>query len=183
MDEDRSARDRRLAERIAGGDSEAPGAALEELYDAYAGAVYRQALSLLGSRADAEDVVQEVFLKLVRRRGGPIWEPKAYLLTAARHEACSSLRRRRREAPTDDIEVGLAGLPVPFDSRNHAVEVREALAALPVEQREVVVLKVYEQRTFEEIGQMLKTSINTVASRYRYALKKLRQALGDSAHG
>jgi RNA polymerase sigma-70 factor, ECF subfamily len=183
MDEDRSSRDRRLTERIAGGDSEAPGAALEELYDAYAGAVYRQALSLLGSSADAEDVVQEVFLKMVRRRGGPIWEPKAYLLTAARHEACSSLRRRQRGAPADDVEVRFAGSPPAFDSGTDPAAVREALAALPVKQREVVVLKVYEQRTFEEIGQMLKTSINTVASRYRYALKKLRQALGDSAHG
>lgn len=178
MDEERSARDRRLAARIAGGDA----AALEELYDAYAGAVYRQALSLLGSSTDAEDVVQEVFLKLVRRRGGPIEEVKAYLLTAARHEACSSLRRRQRDARADEAELSLAGSSSVASGTDPTV-VQEALAALSVEQREVIVLKVYEQRTFEEIGRMLKASINTVASRYRYALKKLRQALGDSAHG
>src|SRR5687767_7129049 len=109
MDEERSARDRRLAERVAGGDE----AALEEAYDAYAGAVYRQALSLLSSAADAEDVVQEVFVRLVRRRGGPILELKAYLLTAARHEACSFLRRRQREARADDGETSLLELSLP----------------------------------------------------------------------
>lgn len=179
MDEERSARDRRLAERIARGEA----AALEEAYDAYAGAVYRQALALLDCAADAEDVVQEVFLKLVRRRGGPIRELKAYLLTAARHEACSSLRRRQRDARADDVEASLGGSARPVEPGTDTESVRDALAALPAEQREVVVLKVYEQRTFEEIGRMLKMSMNTAASRYRYALKKLRQALGDSAHG
>jgi RNA polymerase sigma-70 factor, ECF subfamily len=178
MDEARSARDQRLTERIARGDA----AALEEVYDAYAVAIYRQALGLLSSAADAEDVVQEVFLKLVRRRGGPILELRAYLLTAARHEACSSLRRRQREAPADGVEAELTEA-LPRGSGTDPAAIRDALALLPAEQREVVILKVYEQRTFEEIGRMLKTSMNTVASRYRYALKKLRQALGDSAHG
>ena len=67
MNEERTRLDRRLADRIAAGKS----AALEAVYDAYSGAIYRQALSILGCRADAEDVVQDVFLKLVRRRGGP----------------------------------------------------------------------------------------------------------------
>src|SRR5437763_1185735 len=95
MDEERARRDRRLGERIDAGDM----GALEEVYDAYSTAIYRQALSILSSAADAEDVVQDVFLQLVRRRGYPIRELKAYLLTAARHQACSTLRRRQREAP------------------------------------------------------------------------------------
>src|SRR5918998_2888687 len=101
MDNERAREDRRLAERIDIGDA----AALEELYDTYAAPVYRQALAVLGCAADAEDVLQEVFLKLVRRRGGPVRELKAYLLTAARHEAASVLRRRQREAPDDTLEA------------------------------------------------------------------------------
>jgi len=142
-------------------------------------AVYRQALAFLGCAADAEDVVQDVFLHLVRRRGYPIRDLKAYLLTAARHQACSSLRRRQREGPVDDLEAALlpASSAGGFGDRE---TVRAALEALPPEQQEVVRLKVYEQMTFAEISQAVRASINTVASRYRYALVKLRKALGES---
>lgn len=173
MDEEQARRDRRLSERIDVGDA----SALEEVYDAYSTAVYRQALAILGSTADAEDVVQDVFLQLVRRRGYPILELKAYLLTAARHQACSALRRRQREAPAEDLEPGWPGGAGDFGDR---AAVRQALEALPAEQREVVRLKVYEQMTFAEIGRAVRASANTVASRYRYALGKLRKALGES---
>src|SRR2546427_5010342 len=103
MDEERARRDRRLCARIDAGDV----SALEEVYDAYSTAVYRQALAILGAAADAEDVVQDVFLQLVRRRGRPIQELKAYLLTAARHQARSSHRRRQREAPDQSSEIAL----------------------------------------------------------------------------
>jgi RNA polymerase sigma-70 factor (ECF subfamily) len=52
-----------------------------------------------------------------------------------------------------------------------------ALASLPVEQREVVVLKVYEGLSFKEIAELTDISINTIASRYRYAIEKLRGVL------
>src|SRR5438445_13013583 len=141
MDEERTRLDRRLADRMAAGDARA----LEEIYDAYAGAIFRQALSILSSRSDAEDVVQDVFLKLVRRRGGPILDLKAYLLTAARHQACSSLRR---SAPIDlvgDPETVFAVTHGHSEARLDSRDLREALEALPADQREVVVLKVYEQ--------------------------------------
>jgi RNA polymerase sigma-70 factor, ECF subfamily len=180
MDETQGREDRRLSERIAAGDA----GALEEVYDAYSGAVYRQALAILGSAADAEDVLQDVFLQLVRRPGTraadvPIRDLKAYLLTAARHHACSALRRRRRCAPADDAEAVLSHPAAPSDGSSDRVAVREALQSLPVAQRQVVILKVYEELTFEEIGRRVQASVNTVASRYRYALQKLRKVLGD----
>lgn len=176
MGEEHAGRDRRLAARIDAGDA----SALEEVYDAYSSAVYRQALAILSSTADAEDVVQDVFLQLVRRRGGPIHELKAYLLTAARHQACSSLRRRQRETPGESAETAPHLWPG-GDGFGDRQAIREALEALPLEQREVVRLKVYEQLTFVEISIAVRASINTVASRYRYALQKLRKALGESA--
>jgi RNA polymerase sigma-70 factor, ECF subfamily len=175
MDETKGREDHRLSERIAAGDA----GALEEVYDAYSGAVYRQALAILGSAADAEDVLQDVFVQLVRRHGGPIRDLKAYLLTAARHHACSALRRRRRSAPADDPEAVLSHQAPQTDSSGERAAVREALQSLPAAQRQVVVLKVYEELTFEEIGRRVQASVNTVASRYRYALQKLRKALGD----
>jgi RNA polymerase sigma-70 factor, ECF subfamily len=176
MAEEQAGRDRRWCEWIDAGDV----AALEAVYDAYAGAVYRQAMAVLGSVADAEDVVQEVFLHLVRRRGGPIRDLKAYLLTAARRQSCSTLRRRRQDELAAAVE---APRPVPSVCPSALTDgevIRQALRALPSRQRDVVFLKVYEQLTFEEIGRVVRASANTVASRYRYALQKLRRALGDS---
>jgi RNA polymerase sigma-70 factor (ECF subfamily) len=175
MDEERAHADRRLGVRIDAGDM----GALEEVYDAYSTAIYRQALAILACAADAEDVVQEVFLQLVRRRGYPIQNLKAYLLTAARHQACSTLRRRQREAgdPSEDE----APWPGSAGGLSDRMAVRQALEALPPEQQEVVRLKVYEQLTFAEISRSVRASVNTVASRYRYALEKLRKALGEPA--
>lgn len=105
---------------------------------------------------------------------------KAYLFTAARHQSCSSLRRRQHDERGCAAE---ASLTAPEDGPEQFADrhvLREALQTLPSAQREVVVLKVYEQLTFEEIGKAVKACVNTVASRYRYALRKLRKALGDS---
>jgi RNA polymerase sigma-70 factor, ECF subfamily len=179
MNEETSRRDRELAARINDGDP----AALEALYDAYAGAVYRQALAIVGCAADAEDVLQDVFLKLVRRRGGPIQDVKAYLLTSARHQAYSILRQRRREPRDSDLDLDAFPSLIGREERAETTAVQNALQTLPSEQRQVILLKVYDQLTFEEIGRAVRASVNTVASRYRYAVKKLRQALGDSPHG
>jgi DNA-directed RNA polymerase specialized sigma24 family protein len=97
-DEVRTRNDRARAARLAGGDMDA----LAEIYDAYSGPLFRLALGLTGSVPDAEDVLSNVFLKLVRRRGGPIRELRAYLFTAARHEAYSSLRLSRRETSVEE---------------------------------------------------------------------------------
>ena len=124
-------------------------------------------------------MLQEVFLKLARRRGFPIREMKCYLLKAARNEAYTLLRKRRRETSGWDIGE-VEEQPASFQRQEEKEVLRAALAELPPEQREVVVLKVFEEMTFEEIGKSLQLSANTAASRYRYAMKKLRQALGDS---
>jgi len=155
---------------------------IEAIYDAYAGIVFRQALAVLGSDADAEDVLQDVFMKLARRPDARIRDLRAYLLTAARNEAYSTLRRRRRECGgwerESEAEASETG-PV-MDGEWDAI--RDALDSLPAEQREVVTLKVYDKLTFEEIGCAVGASANTVARRYRYALQKLRRKLGNPNH-
>jgi RNA polymerase sigma-70 factor (ECF subfamily) len=178
MTDDISRKMQALARRIDAGDMDA----LEETYDVYAAAVYRQALAILGAPSDAEDALQEVFLKLVKRRGGEIRDLRSYLLTAARHEAYTLLRRRKRESVGYEADVALSEEPGRSRSFLEAEIARNALLRLPPEQREVVNLKVYEQMTFQEIARIVKASANTVASRYRYAMKKLREALGDAAH-
>jgi RNA polymerase sigma-70 factor (ECF subfamily) len=178
MGENRESRERTLSERLHSGDM----TALEEVYDLFATAIYRQALAVVSAPSDAEDVLQEVFLKLIRRKGPPIQELKAYLMTAARNEGCSLLRRRRREVSGSDEEVVFPDPFVMHRTVGTREELCQAIQGLPPEQREVVILKVYEQMTFLEIARVVKASANTVASRYRYAMKRLRDLLGDPAN-
>lgn len=70
----------------------------------------------------------------------------------------------------EPVEAGLE-----LDDQRRAIE--SALAALPPEQREIVQLKVYEDWTFQEIADLLAIPLNTAASRYRYAMDKLRDRL------
>lgn len=153
---------------------------LGDLYDAHAGAVYRLLLAMLGSADEAEDALSEVFLNAARRDLQRIRSPRAYLLTSARHTAISILRQRKRETPTDPASPRFFDTSSLDSERTAAAgRVEAALRELPAEQREVIVLKVYEGMTFAEIAQVTRTRPNTVASRYRYAVEKLRRALRE----
>lgn len=153
---------------------------LGELYDQHAGALYRLLLAILGSPDDAQDALGEVFLRAARHNLGRIRNPRAYLLAAARNQAISMLRRRRREVPTDmsDSHFFDAAKLDPEQAAS-ARRIEAALRELPPEQREVIALKVYEGLTFAEIAAITRARPNTVASRYRYAVEKLRRSLKE----
>ena len=153
-------------------------AILEELYDRYAHALYRYALALVSSAEDAEDAVQEVFVRIARKRFTKIDNIKAYLYTAARNSAYSILRSRRRRNETGD--EALFDLSDDTSLPIEAFALRECFARLPIEQREILVLKIYDELTFEEIAQTIGISINTAASRYRYGIDRLKRALEES---
>jgi RNA polymerase sigma-70 factor (ECF subfamily) len=153
---------------------------LGELYDAHAGAVYRLLLALLGAAADAQDALSETFLNLARQDLRRIRHPRAYLLTSARRQALLMLRRRRRETPADPADFQFfEAKTLNQDKLLFAQHIEAALLTLPIEQREVIVLKVYEGMTFAEIAKITKMRPNTVASRYRYAIEKLREMLKE----
>ncbi|MBN1422450.1 MAG: sigma-70 family RNA polymerase sigma factor [Planctomycetes bacterium] len=150
--------------------------AFAALYDRYGAALFRVAHALLGSREEAEDAVQDVFLDLVRSRASlaRVRDLRAYVFASLRHAAA---RRRRRPFPaTADLDgISSGGEAAPsVDERGRLAR---AMRALPPSQREVLALHIEGEMTFAEIGAALGISINTAASRYRYALEKLRAAL------
>ena len=151
---------------------------VERLYDAHGASLYRYALMLLLDHTAAEDAVQQVFAA-VMRGSGALDNELHYLRRAVRNE-CYSTLRRRRDTPLDAGSVlePAAGVHVSPDER---LALEGALAALPTDQREVVHLHVYEGMTFREIGESLDESMNTVASRYRYALTRMRSVLGGES--
>jgi RNA polymerase sigma-70 factor (ECF subfamily) len=148
--------------------------AFAALYDRHARWMLAVARALTSSPTDAEDVVQETFLELHRSRAAlaRAGAPRAYLWRAVRNAALRGRARRR--------EVALEHEPSARAAAEADPELARALASLPEEQREVVALKAEGALTFEEIGELLGIPANTAASRYRYALAKLRDALGGA---
>jgi RNA polymerase sigma-70 factor, ECF subfamily len=138
-------------------------------------------------RADAEDVVQEAFLRFWRSRDRAT-DPAAYLYGCLRGCALEwsrgERRRRGREsaAAMEADAAAVGGLFCPHeqaasDERRQLIEA--ALGRLPVAQREVLVMKVWGGLTFPQIAAALDIPRDTAASRYRYALAKLREELAE----
>ncbi len=155
---------------------------LAAAYDACADGLYRYALMLLTDHAAAEDAVHQAFAKLVRMDRGVLEIDSCahYLRTAVRNECWRIIEKRCRRPR--EIDAASAAHLLEADSSSTVDEderarLEAALLALPPEQREVIHMRVYEGRTFQQIADLLDLSINTVASRYRYATDKLRQSL------
>jgi RNA polymerase sigma-70 factor (ECF subfamily) len=142
------------------------------LYDQYGASLYRYALMLLADHAAAEDVIQQVFARLLARPRA-IDETEHYLRRAVRNECYSALRGRVSRA----VDAPLLEAVAPDARLEERMSLEAAIRDLPIDQREVIHLHVFEGRTFQEIATFADESVNTIASRYRYAVEKLRQAL------
>ncbi len=156
---------------------------VQQWFDAHAGAVLLYARQWL-ERAGAEDVVQEVFVRLMGQKSAPE-NVRAWLFAAGRNAAIDALRsstsrvgRERRAAVARSEEW--------FEARTEdlidAATAQEALAGLAMEQREVIVMRIWGEMTLAEIGAVMGEAVSTVFSRYQSGLKALRQKM-ESACG
>jgi RNA polymerase sigma-70 factor, ECF subfamily len=133
--------------------------------------------------ADAEDAVQDAFVRFWRTRHRAT-DPTAYLYTCVKHSALDRLRgktrraRREKSAARPEADRYFIGF-LEQDERRRAVEA--ALLNLPDEQREVLVMKIWGGLTFPQIGEALSIPSDTAASRYRYALAKLEAVLAEES--
>ncbi len=157
--------------------------ALTLIYEKYFERMLTLAMGLLNDAAAAEDVVQDVFVSFARSRcnfqvRGSL---SGYLAASVVNRVRDHKRRLRRQvaAPVEAVERVRESL-----DPEQAVILSEqarllagALAELPEEQREVVLLRLKAGIKFRDIAHMQQTSINTVLSRYRYGLEKLRSTL------
>ncbi|MCC6488104.1 MAG: sigma-70 family RNA polymerase sigma factor [Candidatus Hydrogenedentes bacterium] len=157
------------------------------LYDQHAAGLYAYVLAITADAADAEDIVHEVFERALARHQGffGLRNPVGYMYRAARNAAYDRLRRLEvRERSRDRIATPAVLESIePLTEAERAQQMNEALSALPVEQREVVLLRFYQEMTFSQIARVMGGSANTAASRCRYALTKLREILGDEDDG
>jgi RNA polymerase sigma-70 factor (ECF subfamily) len=171
-----------LVRRLAAGDR----AAFAPFYDRYAPFVYPLVLRIVRDRADAADVLQEIFWDAWQAAGGHDPErgtPEAWLLNRARSRAVDRARsvRRRGEtfvAPLDEAPAAApAGAADPADTISDRGGVRSALAALPDTQRQAIELAYWDGLTQREIAGRVEQPLGTVRTRIRLGLERLREAL------
>jgi RNA polymerase sigma-70 factor (ECF subfamily) len=156
---------------------------LERLYDEHAQVLFAFLLNFTRSEADTHDLLQELFVKLARRPDllEKVRNERAFLLRLSHNLAIDLMRRhgaRQRQyeqMSTEPVEI-FARAAEP-DERAFREMLSGALGELPPEQRAVAHLKLWEGLTFEQIAELLEIPLNTAASRYRYALDKLRERL------
>ncbi len=156
---------------------------LERIYDAHAQAIFGFTLNLTRNEADTHDVLQDLFRRLATRpetlQG--VRDERAFLLRLAHNLAIDLMRRRSAsEHAVEALAAEVDEIFAPASDPDEVVfrrQLAEALAILPEEQRAVVHLKLWEGMTFERIAETLGIPPNTAASRYRYALDKLRARL------
>jgi len=130
-------------------------------------------------RSEAEDVLQDTFLALVRLPRAPD-DPGHYARRSYRNRARNTWRGLwRRLARESESRHWFEPEPDQSDSERGAMR---ALAQLPVAQREVIVLKIWHRLTFEEIGRLVGVPTHTAAGRYRYGLQKLRMHAAEIQH-
>jgi RNA polymerase sigma-70 factor (ECF subfamily) len=142
------------------------------LYERYGRALLAYGCALLKDPPAAEDVLHQVFVKLLGNRVAIAGEPGPYLFRAVRNAALNRKRDRSRDVPLHDDGRWLEGPP---GIGENAVALQSALETLPDEQREMVVLRIWGGLTFEEAAAVAGISPNTAASRYRYGLARLRE--------
>jgi RNA polymerase sigma-70 factor, ECF subfamily len=159
--------------------------ALARIYEKYVHLLLSIALGLLNDPHEAEDVVQDVFVSFAQGAAGfgLRGSLKAYLATCVVHRARDRVRServRQRQA------TGCAVTPLEADGPDQPLVYSErcerlsrALAELPYEQREVVVLKIKDSLKLRDIAKLQNVSISTAYGRYRYGLDKLRTLLHD----
>jgi RNA polymerase sigma-70 factor (ECF subfamily) len=161
--------DEELLEQAKRGDAEA----FEALYRRHRDGVYRLAWRFTGNEPDALDVLQETFAYLLRKLPGLHLTAAltTFLYPVVKH---LSLNLRRKRVPGGADEELLATLPAPAGAETSRSELAAALATLPVDQREAVLMRFVDDMSLEEIAQALNMPLNTIKSRLYRALETLR---------
>ncbi len=161
--------------KIAGGDKEA----LARLYQETGTAVYSFALSLLKNVQEAEDVQQDVFLKIWQSSAGyrPQGKPLAWIFTITRNFALMRLREQTREVVMSPEDWQTMFADRTQMNEEDRIIWQSVLEILSPEERSIVMLHVTAQLKHREIAQILDLPLATVLSKYSRALKKLKNAL------
>lgn len=168
--------DKELIRKVHNGSKEALNAIIDRYYDE----IYRFCLYLTGQETDSYDITQEVFLRFIKYVDSYEYRNlKGYLLIIARNLCRDYFHHRKDTACIEDIsylgveDAHLGGL-------ENRMLLWNALGQLPVSQREIILLRIYEELRFHEIADMLGCNLSTVKSRFRLGVRHLRQIMEET---
>ncbi len=170
--------DKELITKVHNGNKEA----LNQIADRYYDEIYRFCLYLTGKETDSYDITQEVFLRFIKYVDSYEYRNlKGYLLIIARnlcrdyfhHSKDVSFMEETDYPGTEDTQLG---------NLENRMLLQQALGQLPVNQREIVILRIYEELKFHEIASILGCNLSTVKSRFRLGIKNLRKQLEETEH-
>ena len=164
--------------------------ALAEFYDQTAAPLFSLAMRILGDAAEAEEVIQDVFVQIWEKAAtfdSALGAPFHWALSLARHRSIDRLRARRRRARLLDDFQELAVDPPNQDpaggqpalTGEEAAAVRKALSSLPDEQRRAIELAFFRGLTHQEIAEELGEPLGTTKARIRRGMLKLRDLLQE----
>jgi RNA polymerase sigma-70 factor (ECF subfamily) len=135
----------------------------------------------VSSHADAEDVLQEAFVRFWRSRDR-VSDPAAYLYACVKRCALEWLRAGARRSRREVASARAEAEPLfedALEQQERRVAIEAALANLPEKQREVLVMRIWGELSFPQIGEALGIPTETATSRYRYALAKLHEEFAE----
>ncbi|MGX5175254.1 sigma-70 family RNA polymerase sigma factor [Aliikangiella sp. IMCC44653] len=166
--------------------------AFEQLYLKHKGGLYRFCLRQLGNKAKAEECFQEIWMKVVNSRES--YQPKAlfttFLYRVAQNHIIDTLRKYKKLQQEVELEEGVVALKQNTQSTDIADSLvaadekhllRTQIEALPLDQRTAILLKLDGGLSLDEIANVLDCKRETIKSKLRYAMTKLRSSLGETA--
>jgi RNA polymerase sigma factor (sigma-70 family) len=157
--------------------------ALARIYEKYLDPMLTLAMGLLNDASEAQDIVHDVFVSFAKSAPnfGLRGSLSGYLATSVVNRVRDHKRRLRRQAASREADPRLPSRSAEPDQmvifNEEAARLNEAVAQLPEDQREVVVLRLTADMKFRDIAKLQRASTNTVQGRYRYGLTRLRTLL------
>ena len=168
--------DKELIRKVHNGNKEALNTLISRYYDD----IYRFCLYLTGQEADSYDITQEVFLRFIKYMDSyQHGNLKGYLLIIARN-LCRDHFHRRKESASIEEAVWLGREDKRLSNLEDSLLLHKALQQLPMKQREIIVMRIYEELPFHEIARITGCNLSTAKSRFRLGIKNLRNQLEDA---
>lgn len=169
--------DKELIQKVHNGSREALNTIIEHYYDD----IYRFCLYLTGQETDSYDITQEVFLRFIKYINSYQHKNlKGYLLIIARN-LCRDYFYHNRHSTSSIEDTIFPGMEdIRLKEAEDSILLHQALQSLPLKQREVVIMRVYEELRFHEIARVTGCSLSTAKSRFRLGLKNLRKIMDNS---
>ncbi len=170
--------DKELMQKVCSGNQEV----LSDLIERYYADIFRFCLYMVQSEDDAYDITQETFLKFIKYSSAYRQHNlKGYLLTIARNLCFNHFRTQKERSYSYEWET-IEKIPIQNDriqNTENIMYLQKLLSELSPENREVVILRIYEELKFKDIAKMMGCSVSTVKSRFRLGIQHLKKIMED----